>query len=74
MIPRPRNPKLRLDGWMSLSRRIFEDDVMLKDGEAGRSAVGRSRNEDTAVEEALFLLQFDNYNETRLQWTLGYRL
>ena len=56
-MPRPKNPKLRFEGWMSLSRRIFEDEVRSSEDEAGRSAVGLSRNEDTAVDEALFLLE-----------------
>ena len=56
-MPRPKNPKLRFEGWMSLSQRIFEDEVRSSEGKAGRSAVGLSRNEDTAVDEALFLLE-----------------
>ena len=56
MIPSPKNPKLRVDGLMSLSFKVFEDVVRSKEGEMGRSAVGLSRKDDTAVDEALFLL------------------
>ena len=49
MIPRPRNPKLNVDGWMSLSARTLDDDVMSKVGDIGRSAVGLSKNEPTDV-------------------------
>jgi hypothetical protein len=56
MIPRPKKPKLKFDGWMSLSAKIFEDVVISNDGDTGRSAVGLSKNDETAVDEALFLL------------------
>jgi len=49
MMPRPRKPKLRFEGWMSLSARTFDELVMSKVGEIGRSAVGLSRNEVTEV-------------------------
>jgi hypothetical protein len=57
IMPRPRNPKLRFEGWMSLSRRILDDDVRSSECETGISAVGLSRSEETAVDEALFLLK-----------------
>lgn len=66
MIPRPKKPKLKFDGWMSLSAKIFEDVVISNDGDTGRSAVGLSKNDETAVDEALFLLVdawFDTDND-----------
>jgi len=49
---------------MSLSRRIFEDEVKSSECEIGCSAVGLSRSEETAVEAALFLLK------KVISWTL----
>jgi hypothetical protein len=63
MMPRPRNPKLSVDGWMSLSARIFDDDMMSNDGDSGRSAVGLSRKDATDV----FLLDeawFDTWSQS----------
>ena len=56
MMPSPKNPKLRFDGLMSLSFKVLDELVRSNDGEMGRSAVGLSRNDDTAVDDVLFLL------------------
>ena len=58
-MPRPRKPKLSLDGSMALSLRVCEaeaDAMSPRPGDAGWNRVGRSRKLATA-DEALFLAE-----------------
>ena len=55
MIPSPSKPNLRVEAWMSLSLRIWEEVEMSMVGEAGRSRVGRLRKFETVEVPDFFL-------------------